>query len=175
MPFQTMLSLPSQYVTEEVLTVELAENAEDNTVEALPFLPTDEMEDWVYGATVETPGGPPATGVNLDLQPGFTAQWNAAQSRLIRVTLEGADLAEHAITNVPEALDTVQMIVTVDDDVRVATALQTQDGETLDFEIDDIIQVKGGQVVRVAVMGAGKNEPSDWIAENGAPLNLFPA
>ena len=166
-------SLPSTYESDEVATIELGENTEAGEAEAIPATAIIENEDWVYSAA-ETPGGE-NVGLDLDDEPGFTAQWSAGQIKNVRVTLSEFDVIEHAITNVPDAGDTVKCIVTVND-VEVVEAdegLVTQNEIAIQFNIDRVIPVAGGQVARLALHNGGLFELADWDA-TVAELNLHP-
>lgn len=169
-------ALPSRYALSEDDDVGLLENSETQYAEALALSPTDEHEDWVYSATAESAVGE-GVGLDLDGEPGLIAQWSSENIKNIRVTLEGGDVAEHAIINVPEATDTVQFAVTVGDVVVLQSdeGLSAQDAETLDFNIDGVITVAGGDVVRLVLITGGKFEDASWIVEDGANFNLMPA
>ena len=169
MALKSLTVLPSTYATAEVAAVELAAGV--GSAEAIPATAIIENEDFTYSATTESSankeaGNDPSTA--LDDQPGFTANWGAEELKMVRV-IGNVDLVEHAISNVPEAGDTVQVAVYHNDTLALNSdeGLQAQTGSAIEFNVDGVLPVRGGDVLRVAAVSGGLGEAADWDAAPG--------
>lgn len=143
----------------------------NDVAEALAItVTTANTADWTYSGTAEDNG----TAGSLDGQPGVIYNGPAGQTVGVRVRFSNLDVAEGAIT-VPEAGDRFYAGVWVNStlvaisDEGVFTELDTE--TAVECNLDTVIEVKGGDVVRIGVAGSAGTETSDLdIAEGGAVL-----
>lgn len=123
-----------------------------------------------YNATAEGRTGEVAVGGNdLDEEPGLVWGGPAGVFAHLQVRVTNLDILEGTIA--PEDTDTVTAAVFVNNDI-VAFADEGYVGEidvatAVEFNIDTIVSVTEGDVIRIALVGGGE-EAADWDVDNAA-------
>lgn len=149
----------------------LGETDEDGDVSLITGLPEataltipTEQTEFVYGATAEDNG----IAGELDLQPGLV--YAGPQGGYARVKVQGHDVVEHAIIAVPEATDTVALVIYKNSDVADYgdEGFVAQNEIAIEMNVDTLVgPLNTGDVIRVALKGGGKLETASWDVAPG--------
>ncbi len=163
-----MLTNNQRFAPIEPVLGETDEDADVNLLlgvaEATALTIPTEQTDMAYSATAEDNG---IAGI-LDGQPGLV--YAGPNGGYARIKIRNHDVVEHAIISVPEATDTVAMAVYKNSDVFdfADEGFVTQNEIAIEMNIDVVVgPLQTNDVVRVALVGGGKNEIASWDVAAG--------
>lgn len=164
----------SIYTTDEVASaLAVAAVAEVGPTESLPLTVAEENEDFTFSESLE--GDDVASNSKMDDEDGITANWSSAITKPVRVLAQftvGAGAGEGALEG-----SLLDLAVYVNEDPRVSSDEGFSDIEdaAVQYNIDDVIFVKGGDTVRLVLVGDAESASADYDIPAEGEFALVPA
>ncbi len=164
----------SLYTTDEVLAAgATAAVAEVGPTESLPLTVSEENEDFTFSESLE--GDDVAENSKMDDEDGVTANWSSGIIKPVRVVAKfdvAAGSGEGALENT-----LTDLMVYVNEQPQVSSDEGFSDIEdaTVEYNIDDVIFVKGGDTIRLVLVGDAEAASADFDIPANGEFALLPA